>query len=434
MIGNIAFPKMRLGFLLVLLIALFGLGNFTSSQALATEADESEPDKSAPDKSAIKIFLDCSSCDDDYLRTELVMASFVRDRKQADIHILITRQRTGSGGREYTIDFIGRGDFAGMQDTLLYHTRESDTDDAIRSGLVQSIKFGLVRYIIRTPQKDKLAVSYLSNGIREKINDKWNTWVFEIGSSMWANGERSSKQYNFSGDVSARRVTEQLRLQLSLWGNYSEERYEFEGETTFNISRRKNVSALSFYSLSNHWSAGVQSEWMTATYSNLKSRAELNVGLEYNYYPYTESTRRQLRFTFYTSMIYVDYEEITTYDKHNEWLFREVLEVTLEMTEPWGEADLSISGSHYFHDASKYRISAFGDLSIRVYEGLSLDLWASSSKIRDQLSLRKGESTLEDILLSRTEQETSYSYNLSVGFSYSFGSIYNNVVNPRFGY
>ena len=53
--------------------------------------------------------------------------------------------------------------------------------------------------------------------------------------------------------------------------------------------------------------------------------------------------------------------------------------------------------------------------------------------IHDQLSLIKGEATLEQVLLRRTMLETNYSYYFSFGLSYTFGSIYSNVVNPRFG-
>jgi len=52
--------------------------------------------------------------------------------------------------------------------------------------------------------------------------------------------------------------------------------------------------------------------------------------------------------------------------------------------------------------------------------------------IHDQLSLPAGGATQEEILLHRQELETAYSYWGSMGISYTFGSIYNNIVNPRF--
>ena len=52
--------------------------------------------------------------------------------------------------------------------------------------------------------------------------------------------------------------------------------------------------------------------------------------------------------------------------------------------------------------------------------------------INDQLNLRKGDLTEAERLLRLKEQATNYSIGGSIGLSYTFGSIYNNVVNPRF--
>jgi hypothetical protein len=53
--------------------------------------------------------------------------------------------------------------------------------------------------------------------------------------------------------------------------------------------------------------------------------------------------------------------------------------------------------------------------------------------IHDQLNLVKQDLTYDEILLQRKEIATQYEYFVSFGLSYTFGSIYNNVVNPRFG-
>ena len=53
--------------------------------------------------------------------------------------------------------------------------------------------------------------------------------------------------------------------------------------------------------------------------------------------------------------------------------------------------------------------------------------------IRDQLSLPIEEATQEEILLHQRKIATDYDYNISFGFRYTFGSIYSNVVNSRFG-
>jgi len=53
------------------------------------------------------------------------------------------------------------------------------------------------------------------------------------------------------------------------------------------------------------------------------------------------------------------------------------------------------------------------------------------ARIKDQLYLPKEDLSPEDILLERRQLGTDYSFELSAGFNFSFGSILNNVVNPR---
>jgi len=57
----------------------------------------------------------------------------------------------------------------------------------------------------------------------------------------------------------------------------------------------------------------------------------------------------------------------------------------------------------------------------------------SGSMVHDQLGLVKEDLPLDQILLQRKELATQFQYFTSFGFTYTFGSIYNNVVNPRFG-
>lgn len=80
------------------------------------------------------------------------------------------------------------------------------------------------------------------------------------------------------------------------------------------------------------------------------------------------------------------------------------------------------------------------ETSVRITENwkINLGLYYNYSKdsyeiIHDQLGLVKGGVTPEEVLLRRRELETQFSYYSSIGLSYTFGSIYNNVVNPRFG-
>lgn len=145
------------------------------------------------------------------------------------------------------------------------------------------------------------------------------------------------------------------------------------------------------------------------------------------------STRRQLRVLYRVAMSHYNYREETIYDKFQETLLSETLSITFEQKEPWGNVSARLEGSHYFHDFSKNKIVLSGNLSFRLFKGFSLNVNGRYSSIRDQLGLPKEDASMEDVLLRIRELATDYSYSLSLGFSYSFGSIFSTVVNPSFG-
>lgn len=73
-----------------------------------------------------------------------------------------------------------------------------------------------------------------------------------------------------------------------------------------------------------------------------------------------------------------------------------------------------------------------GDVEWRVYRGLSLSFNARAAIIRDDRAVLKGDASVEEVLLQLRKLSSTYSFQAGFGISYSFGSIYNNVVNPRF--
>ena len=116
-----------------------------------------------------------------------------------------------------------------------------------------------------------------------------------------------------------------------------------------------------------------------------------------------------------------------------ESVLTQTLSVTMEVKQPWGNISASLSGSNFLTDFSKNRIEFWSGISLQLFRGFSVGFNASYSRIHDQISLPKAQATEDEILLGRVMLPTSFSYGLSVGVSYTFGSIYTNVVNPRFG-
>ena len=164
----------------------------------------------------------------------------------------------------------------------------------------------------------------------------------------------------------------------------------------------------------------------------------MSPALEFNLFPYAESSRRQVRFSYFLNLRSFDYDEVTIFDKTSEVLLHQQFATRLEFEQPWGEASASFEASSYLTDFSEtlldlYRLQMFGFLQVRLVRGLSIFGFGNISRIRDQVFLPKEEASEEEILLGNVRLPTSFRYRLSVGLSYTFGSIYNNIVNPRFG-
>jgi hypothetical protein len=384
-------------------------------------------------KDALRIYIDCGSCDIDYLRTTITFVNYVRDRADAQVHILVTTQETGSGGREYTITFIGRQNFEGIDDTLKYISKQSDTEDIIRTGIARTMKLGLMRYVSKTPLGEKITIDYSEPSQPTAVVDPWDFWVFRTNVNGFFNGQSSTNSSNIYFSLSANRVTPDIKIDISLNGSYGENNYDAGTVVYSSFSRSRGMRASVVLSISDHWSAGGFTAANSSTYSNEKLSWGFGPAIEYNIYPYDESTRRQLRLGYSLEYKYRTYEEETIFFKTNEQLYREKIEAALELKEQWGTIEVSASASHYFHDFNKYNLNADGSISLKLVEGLSLRLYGNASKVRDQLSLPRSGATAEEVLTRQKELATQYFYWASVGFSYTFGSIYNNVVNPRFG-
>ncbi len=384
-------------------------------------------------KAAPKVFIDCRRCDRDYIRTEITFVNYVRDRQDADVHVLITTQRTGSGGQEYTMEFIGQRDYSSIRHTLKYVSNRTDVRDEVREGYVEVLKKGFFPFVMHSPIADHISILFKEELEPTAVVDKWNFWIFNVGLRGSVSGEESRSERSIRGNFSANRVTPAMKLRMSVSGEFEEDTFDINGDTIVSTSSEKEIDGMYVKSLGDHWSAGGWTELESSTYGNYDLKFNLAPAIEYNFFPYYESTRRRLRVLYRLNYYYNEYIEETVYEKTSESLWGQSLDVTLEVKQPWGNATISVDGSHYFHDASKNRVSLWGHMSIRLVRGLNLDIFGSYSRIHDQLNLPKGDASLDEILLRRRELATDYDYRISIGLSYTFGSVYSNVVNPRFG-
>ncbi len=388
---------------------------------------------------ALNVFLDCNArnCDFDHFRREITWVNWVRDRQDSEVHLLVTDQRTGGGGQHYTLDYLGRGVFAGLEKSLSYVTDPTDTDAEVRERLTQTMALGLVQFVETTALAPLLRVVYEAPEvavIQREEHDPWNLWVFRLSADGSLEGEKLESSYGIRGSASADRVSEDLKINFHVRGRYNRDEFDFEDDGV-EIYEDWDYSAdfLTVWSLTDHWSAGATAEADVSTRVNRDLALFAGPAVEYNIFPYFESTRRQVTFRYSVEAAAFWYMEQTVEGEIKEFLPRHSLIIGAAVQQPWGEIHGSVHGVQYLHDLRTHRLTAFLNFEYRLFRGFNFDVNAEISRIKDQFYLSGEGIDPDDILLRRRQRETDFRYELSLGLSYRFGSKFANVVNPRMG-
>jgi hypothetical protein len=413
-------------------IRLFILLISTLLSITATSQDESSAQVNLR-KDAVKVFIDCSSCDMNYTRQEIPWVNYVRDVREAQVYVLVTRQNSGNGGDLYTYTFHGMDIYAGMDDTLAYTSNPYETSTEIRERRTNIMKAGLLRFASRTPVIHEIDIAHASALEEEEVTDKWRNWVFEISTSPEYNAEESYKRLNIRNSVRITKVTPDIKFEIDFDQSYTRQRFIEEDYDTTYLRSFERVENLLVKSLGDHWSAGMIWNINASTSENFDFSTSFMPSIEYDLFPYAEATHRQLRFLYSIGYQFNDYSDTTIFNKTRENLFGHQLRVAYQVQKKWGSIYFSLRGLNYFHDFSKHMIASDLFARVRLFKGLSLTLNLEAARINDQLNLRKGELSEAERLLRLREQATGYELQAGIGLSYTFGSIYNNIVNPRFG-
>ena len=239
--------------------------------------------------------------------------------------------------------------------------------------------------------------------------------------------------------MSANRITEKSKFESSLGIDLESDKSRFIStadniDTTYLKTTRDEYGYVSYVkSINDHWSAGGSVTFQTSIYNNYTHSIRITPGIEYDIFPYSESTRRKLTFLYSIGVDVNKYIEITSRLKTKEIPGLHLLSTSLSVVQKWGSINSTLTWSNYFFNWSYNRLRLFTNANLRIVKGLSFNIYGSIALIHDQIFLPLGSASLEDVLLNRKALETTYSYYTSFGLTYTFGSIYNNVVNPRFG-
>lgn len=385
------------------------------------------------------VYLDCNNCDITFIRSNITFVNYVRDQSDATIYLLIQDQRTAGGGREYTLIFSDINVASSRMDTLRYLSSGTESSDERRRGLNRYIKIGLVPFVTNTVAVHALDVFYEPatdiTAEDEEVVDPWNNWVFDVTlrSNMW--GQQGEFNFGLFSGLEAERTTHTWKLRARTHGEIRRRNVELT-DGTLRVNRDwGSYWGMAAYSLSDHFSIGMYSGASFNRTNNIALSAYVAPGIEYSFFPYDEFQSRRFIVQYQVIPNYRNYYNTTIFFKDSEFLMSHDLSTRLRYDQRWGRVDIRVSGRHYFHDSSIYRIQFNPALNVRITRGFSISMSGNYQIIRDQLSLQLPSGVDPNdpaSIIAGVQRPTSYSYSFSFGLSYTFGSIYNNIVNPRF--
>lgn len=392
----------------------------------------------------LKVFVDCKNvgCDNNYIRSEITLVDFVLDRVAADVHVLITAVRTGNGGSNIQYIFFGKDAFEKYSDTLSTFLSPNTTGVELRTELVKKIKQGLFPFVSHTSLSDYIAIDMkpanvpVTGGAVIQTKDKWNYWIFNIGSDGSYNAEQVYKSANLTGHINANRTTDKLKVGFSSYAGYNNTSYTYEDDAGIQnnvvINSNYSINHNLIKSISRRWSAGYELSHSNNTFSNNKSRQYARAAIEYAIFPYEEVNNKFFTINYGVDVRNNTYYDTTIYNKKKEVLWGHRAQAYLSLKQKWGSVNSTITYSNFFSDWQLNNLSMSFNVNVRITGGLSFYIYSWGGLVHDQVYLVKGTASEEDILVKRRQIASAYNFHSGVGLNFRFGSILNNFVNPRF--
>jgi hypothetical protein len=408
---------------------------FLSKIAFIQEAGSQEAGRPGRGKT-LSVFLDIPGyIDGEFIRQQIPVVEYVRDRNLADIHIIMSRHPAGTTGYTYSISFIGRNPYQDKNYQLSYWAPAANTLDQTRRGYTAQIKMGLAPFIAVSSMADRMVILYedMPETTIDEIfvKDPWNYWVIETYGGFNYNREETRNSLHVRYGIFADRITPDHKTRIRPYGNYVERNFVTGDRIITSASVRGGLDSYHIKSLGDHWGVGVFGDIFISTFHNLDFSAVVSPALEYSLYPYREATRRSIALAWRVGIGYYDYVEETIFDQSEEFLYGQALVLAADFREPWGNFRASLLGFHHFHDFRSNRLELSGNFNLRIVEGLSLNLATIFNLINDHMAIPKGDLSLEEILLEQRRRASAYEFGINVGLSYTFGSRITGVFNPR---
>jgi hypothetical protein len=382
---------------------------------------------------SLRVVLHCPDCDTAFLKTSIAFVEFVAEDADVDVTVSAPAGTESS----WRLAFAGRGRFAGRNRAVAFPGSGPAATEETRRELVRYLKLGLAEYAVETGAGPQLDVTFKrptgAAATPATQRDPWNYWIFRLGVDSYGNGEQSTVSRSFYLNASARRTTDNWKIQIGGYRSLNKDSFDLgDGETVKSRLSSWGSDSLVVKSLTGHWSLGLTASVSGSTFSNEELVGQFAVGPEYDIFPYAESTKRSLTIQYTAGPAFYDYEAETIYGKLTERIVKHSLITSLGLSQPWGQAGGTFAFSQQISEPDRTRLSVSGGLSVRLAKGLTVNGSGSYDRIRDQFTLEKGVASEEEVLLRQRQLATGHRYRFSVGFAFSFGALSNTIVNPRF--
>ncbi len=402
--------------------------------APASLAHAQTPPAEAVRPASLRIAIHCPDCDTEFLKTSLGFAEFVADATAAEVDVTVSVP-TGTS-REWRLAFAGRGRFVGRDRSVLFSATGGMATEETRRELARCLKLGLAEYAFETgagPQLDVTFKGAAADSAKTQTKDPWNYWVFRMGMDSYGNGEQSNVSRSYYFNLSANRTTENWKIRVGGYRSLNKNTFDLgDGEIVKSSLSDWSADTLLVKSITGHFSIGMTGSLSGSSFSNEERVMQFAPGIEFDVFPYKESTKRSLTFQYTVGGAHYDYEKETIFDKLTETIAKHTLNTSLGLSQPWGQAGATFIFRQQLSALDRTRLSFSGGISVRLAKGLTVNTSGSYDRIRDQFTLDKGAASEEEVLLRQRQLATGHRYSFSVGFSFSFGALSNVTVNPRF--
>ena len=391
---------------------------------------------------AIRAFLDCQGetslgCSIEFFVLELPYVTWTRDRLFADVQFLVTTIRTGSGAFQYTVTSLGRGRFAGRADTAVVNTLPNESEDGVRRKLSGNVALLLVPYVRTTSVAPRLRLVYdapagAGQASPQSVKDRWNFFVLQLDGNGFLQTESRQTFANVDLDVRVRRVTEKNAVRFGWNQSVRYNRFEIDDSTAVTNTIRNGVFFVrAVKALGPRLSVGAVTNAGFSEFTNTQFVWRAAPVIEYNLFPWSQATSKQVAISYGVGPRYFRWKEPTIFGRSNEWRMQQELVLGSDVRQSWGSINATVRYASYIPDLRQWNLGLNGQTNLNLVKGLSFNIGGGASLIRDQIFLAAQNQTPEQILTQRRALASNFNVFVFTGLSYSFGSIYNSVVNPR---